>query len=57
MPSIKNKIEFDIFANSTWIGMQIIQVLKAWDYHNLCGFIIKCSAMEVNRINQIISTD
>ena len=41
MPSIKNKIEFDIFANSTWIGMQIIQVLKAWDYHNLCGFIIK----------------
>ena len=41
MPSIKNKIEFDIFANSTWIGMQIIQVLKAWDYYNLCGFIMK----------------
>ena len=31
MPSIKNKVEINFFGNSTWMGLQIIQVLKRWD--------------------------
>ena len=37
--SIKNKIEFDLFANSSWIGLQLMQVMYAeHNYHALCGF-------------------
>ena len=37
IPSIKNKIEFNFFGNSTWIGMQVVQVLKRYDVENyLC---------------------
>jgi len=46
LPSIKNKIELNLFANSSWIGLQIIQVLKRWDVENgLCN-------MNFTRINQ-----
>ena len=38
LPSIKNKIKFDIFANSSWAGLQIIQVLQNWDNFNKCSF-------------------
>lgn len=41
IPSIKNKIEFNIFANSTWIGMQIFTVLSFddnWEQWNTCNF-------------------
>lgn len=31
LPSIKNKAELNFFGNSSWIGLQIIQVLKRWD--------------------------
>lgn len=31
IPSIKNKIELNFFGNSSWVGLQIIQVLKRWD--------------------------
>ena len=37
--SIKNKIEFDLFANSSWIGLQLMQVFHAHhNHHDLCGF-------------------
>jgi len=46
LPSIKNKIELNLFANSSWIGLQVIQVLKRWDVENgLCN-------MNFTRINQ-----
>ena len=31
LPSIKNKIELNFFGNSSWIGFQVIQVLKKWE--------------------------
>ena len=34
LPSIKNKIELNFFGNSSWIGLQIIQVLQRWDVYN-----------------------
>jgi hypothetical protein len=40
LPSLKNKIKFDVFANSSWAGLQIIQVLQNWDNYNRCNFII-----------------
>ena len=37
--SIKNKIEFDIFANSSWIGLQVAQVVEAYGIqYPLCDF-------------------
>ena len=39
--SIKNKIEFNMFANSTWVGMQLFTVLSYgddWDHWNDCNF-------------------
>ena len=33
LPSIKNKVEFNFFGNSSWVGLQIIQVLQRWDVH------------------------
>ena len=41
LPSIKNKIKFDVFSNSTWTGLQIIQVLQDWDNFDKCNFNIK----------------
>ncbi len=34
LPSVKNKIELNFFGNSSWIGLQVIQVLKRWDVYN-----------------------
>ena len=34
LPSIKNKVELNFFGNSSWVGLQIIQVLKRWDVLN-----------------------
>ena len=37
--SIKNKIEFNLFANSSWIGLQLMQVMAPYHQnHTLCGF-------------------
>ena len=45
LPSIKNKVEINFFGNSTWLGVQIIQVLKRWDVLNgMCN-------MNFNKIN------
>ena len=42
--SIKNKIEFNMFASSTWIGMQLFTVLSYGDnrdYWGICNFSYK----------------
>jgi hypothetical protein len=42
--SVKNKIEVNMFANSTWIGMQLFTVLSygdKWDYWEQCNFYYK----------------
>ena len=40
--SIKNKVELSFFGNSSWIGLQIIQVLKRWDIkQGLCDMNFK----------------
>ena len=40
--SIKNKVELSFFGNSSWIGLQIIQVLKRWDVkQGLCDMNFK----------------
>lgn len=39
--SIKNKIHFNMFANSTWVGMQLYTVLSYddnWDNFHKCNF-------------------
>ena len=41
IPSIKNKIEYNMFANTSWIGMQIYTVLSFgdnWDHWSECNF-------------------
>jgi len=41
LSSIKNKLELNFFANSTWIGIQIVHVLSFgdnWDYYSRCDF-------------------
>lgn len=48
LPSIKNKIKFDVFANSSWAGIQIIQVLQNWDNFEKCNFMID----ERERVNE-----
>lgn len=51
LPSIKNKIEFGLFANSSWIGLQIVQVLKRYDIqYPLCSMKIKEKNFEVEYI-------
>ena len=40
--SIKNKIEFNLFANSSWIGLQLMQVMAAYhQHHKLCTFDLR----------------
>jgi hypothetical protein len=45
LPTIKNKIELNFFGNSSWIGFQVIQVLKEWDMKNkICFMEIKTNS-------------
>lgn len=52
IPSIKNKIKFDVFANSSWAGLQIIQVLQDWDNFDKCNFAIKDRLKEENKFKK-----
>ena len=39
LPSIKNKILFNYFSNTTWPGLQLTQVLERYDYkYPLCSY-------------------
>ena len=39
LPSIKNKILFNYFSNTTWPGLQLVQVLERYDYkYPLCSY-------------------
>ena len=51
--SIKNKIEFNLFANSSWIGLQLMQVMHAYHQnHDLCTFdLINIKNSEIKFIN------
>lgn len=44
--SFKNKIELNFFGNSSWIGLQVIQVLKKWEVKNgMCNMEINTNAL------------